>query len=93
MNKVIASVILSALFFFFASPCSVNLSKSTVYLSAVYAQQEIPFDNSNKTTVQDDQEDQSVLYSVMAVIVVLWLGIFTYMVKLDRQVKKLKRKL
>ena len=90
MNKFIASVILGALFFLCVAPFLASLFNGEVCFSAVYARQEAPSDNSNKTSVQ---EDQSVLYIVMAVIIVLWLGIFTYMVKLDRQVKKIEKEI
>jgi CcmD family protein len=33
------------------------------------------------------------IYTVMTIIIIIWIGIFSYMIHIDSQIKKLRKKL
>jgi hypothetical protein len=80
----------AALFLLFAAPAGIQSILHAPQGQAVAQAPSAPVPSS-VSPVQDQSRESQALYTVMAVIIILWAGIALYMIRLDLRMRKIER--
>ncbi len=82
----------------FSENCNDEIQNSIFRTSLLFAQQEDSVEKNavedgNREKIEDTENQESVLFTVMIIIIVMWIGISIYLFLLNKKVSSLEKKI